>query len=449
MKKIIGFLTLLFCIASCDNFLDIEPTGKVIAKTAEEYREMMTEAYGQFPRTSGLATFRTDEFWMDRASSTTEDLDAYFDIWSWNDEAPSDTRTEFEWRAFYHIVYICNYIIEKQDEITNGTKDEIRQLVGEAYCMRAYCHFQLANLYGQPYTHCNPDTSKAVPLNLKADVNAILSRSTLKNVYAQVLSDLSEAENHLNVKTWQEGLNYRCNTLSPMCLRARAYLYMGEYAKALEASEAVLEKRNALQNLTAGLLPNSYKSEENIQALEYVMPTDYQKAGRVAPSLFSMYKAGDLRKNKYFKQQTASIITLLKGGSNEYRCSFRTGEFYLISAECAVRTGNLPLAKERMHALLNARYQQTQATQYCNEFDAMDKEHALTEIFNERTRELAFEGHRWFDLRRMDIGMRPTITHTFKQSDNTTATYVLTPNDERYTIRIPAAAVSANPKLSE
>lgn len=449
MKNIIILIALLFCMASCDDFLDIEPTGKVIAKTAEEYREMLTEAYGQFPRTSGLATFRTDEFWMDKSVSSTEDIDAYFDIWSWNDDAPSDTRTEFEWRAFYHIIYVSNYIIEKQNEIVEGTKDEIRQLVGEAYCLRAYCHFQLANLYGEPYTHCNPDAAKAVPLSLKADVNAVLSRSSLKDIYAQVLSDLTEAERYLNVESWEEGLNYRCNVLTPKCLRARVYLYMGEYAKALEVCESILEKKNVLQDLQTGVLPNSYKSVENLLALEYVMPTDYQKAGRVAPSLFSLYKAGDLRKNKYFKQQTASVIMLLKGGSNEYRCSFRTSEFYLISAECAVRTGDMPKARERMHTLLNARYQAAQATQYSSEFDAMDKDAALNEVFNERARELAFEGHRWFDLRRMDIQSRPTITHTFKQSGNTVDTYTLTPDDARYTIRIPASAVSANPKLTE
>ena len=443
-KLLLLFTILLTALTSCDDFLDIEPTGKVIAKTAAEYREMLTDAYGQFPRSAGLTTFRTDEFWMDRSASTAEDLNAYLDIWLWNDNEFSDTSVEFDWRSYYHIIYIANYLIAKQGEITQGTKEDISQMVGEAYMLRAYCHFQLANLYAQPYTHCQPGTTLAVPLSLEPDVNAVLSRSSLDKVYSQVIADAAEAESHLNVETWGEGLNYRFNKLSAKCLMARAYLYMGQYDKALETSEKILAEKNALQDMST-LLPNHYKSVENIVALEYAMPTDYQKAGRVAPGFFALYKNGDLRKSKYFKQQTASNIVLTKGGSNEYRCSFRIGEICLTAAECAVRTGNIGKARERMHQMINARYQATEAARQCEAFDKLEAAAALSEILSERARELAFEGHRWFDLRRMETQQRPTITHTFTQGSET-STSTLTPDDERYTLRIPASAVNANPE---
>ena len=71
----------------------------------------------------------------------------------------------------------------------------------------------------------------------------------------------------------------------------------------------------------------------------------------------------------------------------------------------------------------------------------MNKETLIQEILNERTRELAFEGHRWFDLRRTT---RPRIEKTLLGGQ----TVILEQNDERYTLRIPQSAIEANPNLS-
>jgi hypothetical protein len=47
-------------LTSCDKFLDITPTGKVIASTAEEYRNMLTYEYKYFPKDRYMTTVRTD-----------------------------------------------------------------------------------------------------------------------------------------------------------------------------------------------------------------------------------------------------------------------------------------------------------------------------------------------------------------------------------------------------
>ena len=73
--------------------------------------------------------------------------------------------------------------------IEEGTADEVRQLVGESYMLRAYVHFLLVNLYGEPYTHCDPATSKAIPLKLNSDTEAVLTRNTVGEVYSSILSD--------------------------------------------------------------------------------------------------------------------------------------------------------------------------------------------------------------------------------------------------------------------
>lgn len=177
-------------LTSCDNFLDITPTGKVIAKTGKEYRALLTYEYKNFPEDRGLSTLRSDEFTLSKASTTEQDYDSYFDIWAWNDLNQQSTTVSFGWRRYYHAIYIANYIIENKTKITEATADEINQLVGEAYMMRAYCHFLLANLYAEPYTHCNPATTRGVPLSLEANVNAVLTCSSLEKVYQQVVDDV-------------------------------------------------------------------------------------------------------------------------------------------------------------------------------------------------------------------------------------------------------------------
>lgn len=71
----------------------------------------------------------------------------------------------------------------------------------------------------------------------------------------------------------------------------------------------------------------------------------------------------------------------------------------------------------------------------------MDKDALPQAVYDERTRELAFEGHRWFDLRRTS---QPEIVKTY--GDNT---YTLAEGDSRYTINFPTEAVEANPDIDK
>lgn len=435
----------MLCIAglySCDKYLDIQPVGKVIPRTAKEFRALLTQAYNYVPSDRGLATFRSDEMLMD-ATLAIEDLNSYRDIWIWNDVSPSENTATFNWRNFYHTSFIANYTIESKDNIEEGTIEEVNQMIGESYMLRAYMHFLLVNLYGEPYTHCDPATSKAIPLKLNSDTEATLSRNTVGEVYASILSDLTEAEKYLNVDQWDLGYNYRFNTLSVNALRSRVYLYMGEWDKSLEASKAVLAVKPELVDMaTSSVLPNEYNSPENILALEQVMTSGYVRAAKVNTTLWRMYSSGDLRRSKYFNQVTASNILVAKGGSNKYSCSFRVGEIYLNAAEAALMTGEtaIGMARGYLLTLMKQRYNTNTYVTKEAAVNVMNRDDLLQEIYNERTRELAFEGHRWFDLRRTT---RPQLVKSYSGT-----TYTLEENDTRYTIRIPSEVIEANPGLA-
>lgn len=425
-------------MSACDNFLDITPTGKVIAETGDEYRALLTYEYKYFTKDRYMTTLRTDEMLMDKVKTSSTDLDAYLDLWRWKDDNPSPTTSYFSWRSYYHSVYIANYIIQNQKKIKEATAQEISQLVGEAYMMRAYCHFLLVNLYAEPYTHCTPSQTRGVPMLLEADVNAIPGSSSVETVYNQILSDLDKAEQYLNVEEWELGKNYRFNTTSVQALRARTYLYMGRWSDALEASKEVLSVYNELEDMNnSTTLPNSYKSKESIVALERFSSNLYTAVDMPASEFISLYRSGDQRRTKYFKRVTSSTYSLLKGRSDEFSCSFRTAEFYLTAAEAAARLGHTtdainyltPLMTKRLNA---SAYETTTAL-----IDTMTEEELIQEILDERARELAFEGHRWYDLRRTT---QPALTRVY---DGTT--YTLLP--EQYTMRFPSEAVEANPEI--
>lgn len=437
--KILIFAVLpFFALTACDDFLDITPTGKVIAKTGEEYRALLTYEYKYFAKDRYMTTIRTDEVLMDKVKTSSTDQDAYLDLWRWKDENPSPTTSYFSWRSYYHTIYIANYIIEHQNEITEATKSEIAQLVGEAYMLRAYCHFLLVNLYAEPYTHCIPAETRGVPLQLKADVNAIPGSSSVESIYHQVLNDLDEAEKFLNVEAWEEGMDYRFNKVSAQALRARTYLYMGQWEEALEAAKAVLATYSELEDLTkSATLPNDFKSVENIVALERFSSNLYTVINMPSPDFISMYRTGDQRRTKFYKRVTSSTYSLLKGGSDEFTSTFRTAEFYLTAAEAFARLDSLDQAIVYLTPLMEKRLNQSAYQTTLELINGMTQEELIQEILDERARELAFEGHRWYDLRRTT---RLNLMRTFDGQ-----TYTLT--SEKYTLRFPTEAVEANPEI--
>ena len=398
---------------------------------------MLTNEYKFFSKDRYMTTLRTDELRLTGQTSS-DDRDSYLDLWLWKDENPSPTTTYFSWRNYYHSIYIANYIIEHQDEIKDAAVKDVRQLVGEAYMMRAYNHFLLVNLYAEPYTHCTPATTRGVPMMLEANVNAIPPSSSVEAVYQQVLADISAAADYLNVAQWPEGKNYRFTTVSADALRARTYLYMGRWQDALTVAERVIAAHGELEdlNVATSLLPDNFKSVENIVALEQFSSNMSTVINFPSTDFINKYRTGDQRKSKYFKKATSTTYSLIKKDENSY-CSFRSAEAYLTAAEAAAQLNDLPKAINLLKPLMQKRLNSSAYGTTLTLMEAMTQVELLEEIYDERARELAFEGHRWYDLRRTT---QPALTHTFAGE-----TYTLTP--EKYTMRFPTEAVESNPEI--
>ncbi|MDE6369847.1 MAG: RagB/SusD family nutrient uptake outer membrane protein, partial [Muribaculaceae bacterium] len=247
------------------------------------------------------------------------------------------------------------------------------------------------------------------------------------------------ADHNQNIEKCPQRYKYSFTTHSVDALRSRVMLYMGKWKEAREAADRVLSRQNTLSSLS-NELPNAYNSAENILALEQIMTAQYARAFKVNRDFYRLYASSDLRRRAYFNQVTTSNILLIKGGSNTYTCSFRVAEMLLNAAEAACHEGNTDQAAEYLLTLQRKRFNDNGAAKEAA-VASMNADELLKEILEERARELAFEGHRWFDLRRTT---RPRIERTYRGE-----TYVLEENDDRYTIRIPSEAIAANPGLAD
>lgn len=435
----IGISILL--LTGCDNFLDIQPTGKVIPKTLSEYRALLTTAYSNNLYDKGVTEVRTDIAQTLRSNNITTPQNTFGDIEIWNDLSPSSSTRQFEWLRYYENIYIANNIIINQKEITQGTTDDINQLVGEAYLMRAYMHFILANLYAQPYTKTDAPNSRAIPLKLDIDLEGTPSKNTLEEVYQSIISDINSAINSMTVEQWTSPeYSYRFAKNSAYAFASRVYLYMGRWQESLDFSQNTLQINSQLQNLTtqSDTLPSHYLSAERITSYEIILNSDYAASFIVDSLFYSRYTEHDGRKQSYFSVQN-NLITSNKAGVLAHKCSFRVGELYLNAAESAVHLRLLSEARTFLLTLLKQRYHSSEYTQRELSVNSASAEQLLEEILEQRALELAFEGHRWFDLRRT---YRPQLQKVINGN-----TYLLAQDDSRYTLRIPQEAIDNNPSL--
>lgn len=428
-------------LASCDSYLDLQPVGKVIPNTLEEYRSLFLTAYNYDMSDRALCEMRTDEVAL-VADET--DMNVYKNIVTWSDVNNDVATASFGWEYYYRAIYYANSVIDKKGEITGDNQNDINQLVGEAYLMRAYMHFLLVNLYGEPYTKEGAPETKAVPLKWDIDLEKIPVRTTVAKIYEAVLADIESARGVMNVTEWEEKYRYRFSTLSVDALESRVRLYMGSWKEAYEAAERVLAQKSDLEdfNEADAQLPNQYRSAEMITAYERVYSTSTHKVSYVAADFLQKYDAAtDLRPAKFYgdADENGNRPNNKVLATSQYRCSFRTGELYLNAAEAAARMDKLKEARERLLQLMEKRYTPEGYARKAAVVEAMDKEALIAEILEERARELAFEGHRWFDLRRTT---RPRIDKVIEGT-----TYTLQQDDARYTLRIPRVATEANPGL--
>lgn len=439
MKKLIVLLSVVavsFSTISCDDYLDIEPDGKVIPKSVEDYRQVLTMAYSKYPQHKSLTAIRTDELILDEYSS---DFISYREIAMWKDVNPDQATTQFQWEAFYSVIFYANQIINEGVN-TMADSAEKDQILAEAYALRAYAYFDLINLYGKPYNATTAATDRGVPLVLALNLEAAVAPSSVQQIYDQIHVDI-EKSSALMVEVRQTlGINYRFSKQALEAFKARIYLYQQNWEEALASANQALNISDELVDLNAASsLPNHYTSVEGIMALDNNFNSALKYMATASPELIESYdQVTDLRFNVYFESSWDGY-KILKGGSSDYRMSFRVSELYLIKSEALLKLNQLAEAKAILKPFLAKRYTAEGFETIQASIETMNDSALMDFILEERNREFALEGHRWFDLRRAN---QKQIIHMISGNE-----YILQPNDVRYTIEIPQQAKLNNPSL--
>lgn len=443
MKKLYILIAILgMAFTSCDDFLDIKPVGKVIPTTYQDYRDFLTSAYSSVPYDRSLSTIRGDELIL----KTGEEAMVYRPIYLWDETNGDGTSVEFPWGQFYKTILNANHVINDGPDATEGTPEELNQLLGEAHLLRAYMHFGLVNLYGDVYSEENKNKS-SIPISTKIDIWQNFLPSTIGEVYAHIISDIEAGIKLLNVEQQSAEVRYRFSKVSAYGFASRVYLYMGDYANAKKYAKMAYDINSELIDITGEIHPNplEYSSVENVLALEQTYDNRLTKGWifKISGNLTDKYdKNNDYRFKMYFDGEEGSY-SFKYGKDLDYKVSMRTAEFYLTLAEAEAKSadGDLNKAKEYIYDLLENRLKSDFFTAEKAAISAMTKAQFIERLKEERARELACQGFRWYDLRRYG---KPSIT---KEYDG--KTYTLKQGDIRYVIPFPSEAVANNPNLKQ
>ncbi len=310
----------------------------------------------------------------------------------------------------FNLIHIANTLVTGLEGSTAVSPGEKAQLRGEAEFVRALVYFYLVNLYG------------GVPLVTTADytTSAQLPRATSAQVYQQILTDLSDAQQLVSA-TYVTTVAFpkdrtRPNKAAVTALLARVDLYLGQWDKADSAATAVIN--NPLYRLEPGLdsvfLAGSREAIWQLQPVHGNMATAeglaFIPAGPPYPSMYTLtdvlvnnIESGDQRRvhwaaraasGKYYAYKYKRAV--YDPAWPEYDMVLRLGEVYLIRAEARLYSGDLVGAAADLN-VIRFRAGLPAVT-------AVDSAGLLAALRHERQVELMVEwGHRWMDLKRMGV----------------------------------------------
>jgi hypothetical protein len=163
------------------------------------------------------------------------------DVWALNPTGTSTNSVINLWAQAYFTINLCNISIEgitaKGPTVVGATLTN--NYLGEARLVRALCYYSLLQLYARPYAD-GAGSKPGLPLRItaiKGPGYSDMARSTVAQVYAQIITDLNFAEANLPL-TYTGATSAELNTTrahrnTAIALKTRVYLSMGDYANVI------------------------------------------------------------------------------------------------------------------------------------------------------------------------------------------------------------------------
>lgn len=469
MKKLIYLTALFLGVVSCSDFLDIDDATKIsndkIFSTIEGAREAINGVYYQL----GDGDYYGKNL-MIVPSIKGGDLkinDITFENPMSYDYLPSyhfshlreDDFTDNIYKSIYEIIYGVNNIINSVDGILDASQEEKVQLIAEAKALRALAHFDLTRFFAQPYVFTPNGQHMGIPY-LKANITYEdkVKRDLLYKNYEDIIADLTDAELNIGTAINQEGAKSSRAYMSKVAVQAllaRVYLYKNDWDNAREYATKVIESGSA-SLLGNDQIVDSYNVNEPNDEDLFVVDKSGRSDGAplssilgvriertskymlVSNDLLSLYDEDDVRLQLFEEQLGITLSSKYKefvGGHDHYIPVVRLAEMYLIRAEASL---NLPVSDE-VQARADLDIIRKRANPAAENVQ-LSGDVLREELFNERRRELAFEGHLFFDIARMGRDVRRVDCNAEINKD-------LDYPDYRYVLPIPDEAIEYNDKM--
>lgn len=367
------------------------------------------------------------------------------------------------WANAYIAIQQANRVISSQLTASNN----VNQMAGEAHALRAICYFYLVNYFAKPYAE-NPDADGVPVVTLPSSETGALikpARNKVREVYAQIVSDLEKAYELMPATgmTIHPNNSNFFSKYAAKALQARAYLYMGEWAKARDAA-AIVEKDGGYSLAGTEAAFNTYWSGNvaRTDKLETIFELNYNSTANlgvegldaiysrtavgdmlVTDELYNLYAATDRRRGLIVSGQRGGLDVLYVNKYQNVGIAdrdevklLRYAEVLLILAESHARLGNDTEGQKYLNMV--AQNRDASFTGYTLTGQAL-----VDATITERRKELAFEGLRLFDLYRQNATFnRPNMgvkAHSSYVEVKTT--------DFRRLQPIPEAELAANPNM--
>lgn len=439
-------IILLVLFVGCNKFLEEKSDKELsVPTTIEDFQAILNNINFLNLNYITAGEVSSDNYYLNDADFNALAYESDKRLYTWQGDYVTGTLGSGgdEWYNCYKSIFVCNSVLKglEENKLTGTAADIVK---GQALVFRAARYLDGVQVWAPAYSSHTAGKDLGMVLRLLPDASIPSKRSTVQQTYDLIIKDLTNAVSLLP--------DHRPSVTLPgksaaYGLLARAYLFMGDYKKALQAAESALEGTTAVvidfnnldSNADFPIPAIKEASQETIlwTAMFYANQLG-QSVARIAPSLYNMYDDDDLRRVIYF-DVNADGSHFFKGthiGYFGFMNSLTVTELLLTVAECSARTGNLTKAAEALNRLLFKRWKKGSFTPY----DFSSKEAALQVILEERRKELVFRGLRWPDIKRLNRdGYNITLTRNVNGN-----TFTLPPNDLRYAIAIPEEVIETS-----
>ncbi|MDY3350782.1 RagB/SusD family nutrient uptake outer membrane protein [Riemerella anatipestifer] len=486
MKRFLIYTSLLgvFLTAeSCrDSYLETVPTSDIsaesITQTADNmmlsingmHRSMYTSQGNQSQSGQSGIMIMTDALGDDLVFPSVGN-GWYVSAVRWlsiQDENSADVA--YPWRFYYKLIRNANVLINGGDN-ASGSETTRNNALGQAYAFRAFCHFQLVQLYAKRYDGTpNPN---GIPLRLEPNDDP-LARSSVEEVYKQINADLDKSIELLNGISRVHKSHFNVEVVRG--IKARVALVLGNYKEAAEQAKLARQGFTLMSNSTYKAGFNSLDNSEWIwgssikedqtayfanfgayMSRNFSSTNIRQNPKAMNKLLYSKFPSTDVRTQvvdptgkhlslslpSNFAKYPYTSQKFLAVGTGDSRMDvpyMRAAEMYLIEAEALARLGKEPESKvvfTEFSKNRNPAYVATTAT----------GEAYINEILDSRRIELWGEGFRFLDLKRLNQPLNRTgSNHNSVVVNNV---FEVSAGDSRWTFLIPRRELNANPLIKQ